>query len=144
MSDTDLYENDFALWSDRQADALRRRAWNELDWENVAEEIESLGRSDRREIRSRLKVICEHLLKWQFQPDKRSTSWRTSIHNSRDKIADLIAESPSLANYPAGQLAGAYVPARRDAAEETGIADLPETCPWTIEQVLDPDFWPES
>ena len=144
MSDAKLYDDDIALWADRQAEALRRRASNEIDWDNVAEEIESLSRSDRREIRNRLKVICRHLLKWRFQPDKRSENWRSSVENGRDAIADLIAESPSLGSYPAPQLDRAYTLGRKDAAKETGIADLPETCPWTIGQVLDPDFWPDG
>jgi hypothetical protein len=140
-----LYETDSAAWAEQQADALRRRAANEIDWDNVAEEIESLSRSDKREIRSRLAVICEYLLKWQFQADARSGSWRSSIREGRDKIADLIEESPSLAGYPAlhfGGPRGAYARGRAKAAEETGIADLPEASPWTIEQVLDPAFWP--
>lgn len=140
------YETDFVAWADLQADALRRRAANEIDWENVAEEIESLSRSDRREIRSRLAVICEHLLKWEFQVDARSPSWRASIREARDRIADLIEESPSLAAYPATQLPGprgAYTRGRREAVDATGITDLPETCPWAIDQVLDANFWPE-
>lgn len=140
------YDTDIALWSTRQADALRRRASNEIDWENVAEEIESLSRSDKREIRNRLAVICEHLLKWQFQPDARSNSWRRSVSDARDAIADIIEDSPTLAGYPASRLSephgGAYARGRKGAALETGIADLPATCPWTIEQVRDPDFWP--
>jgi hypothetical protein len=139
---SDLYETDIALWAERQADILRRRASNEIDWENVAEEIESLSRTDKREIRSRLAVICEHLLKWQFQPDARSNSWRSSVRQGRDEIADIIKESPSLAHYPAQQLPDAYARGRKAAAEETEIADLPAACPWTIDQVLDSDFWP--
>ena len=143
MSD---YDTDFALWSEQQAKALRRRASNEIDWEHVAEEIESLGKSDKREIRSRLAVICAHLLKWQYQPDARSNGWRGSVAEVRDQIADLLEESPSLKEYPAGQLSeprgGAYAQGRKRAALQSGIADLPSTCPWTIEQVLDSDFWP--
>jgi len=142
---SDLYETDFALWSERQADAVRRRAGNEIDWENVAEEIESLGRSDRREISSRLAVICAHLLKWQFQPKRRSRSWRSSVVQNRRKIADLIDESPSLASYPAEHLdgpKGAYEDGRCVAEAETGLTKLPAECPWTIDQVLDADFWP--
>lgn len=139
------YETDFVAWADLQADALRRRATNEIDWENVAEEIESLSRSDRREIRGRLTVLCEHLLKWGFQSDARSPSWRASIHEARDRIADLIEESPSLAAYPGTQLSGprgAYARGRREAVDATGGVGLPEACPWTIDQVLDPEFWP--
>jgi hypothetical protein len=144
MSDTaDLYETDFALWSDRQAAAIRRRAGNEIDWENVAEEIESLGKSDRREIGSRLAVICAHLLKWQFQPDVRSGSWRGSVTENRRKIAKLIKESPSLKPHPAHVIAEAYDDGREVAEAETGLT-LPEMCPWTIDQALDRDFWPEG
>jgi hypothetical protein len=138
----DLYDTDSAAWAEQQADALRRRAANEIDWENVAEEIESLARSDRREIRSRLVVICEHLLKWSYQPDHRSGSWRGSVVEARDQIANLIQESPSLGDYPAVVLLQAYRPAQRKAEAETGLLGLPETCPWTIEQVLDHAFWP--
>ena len=137
----DRYEDDTVLWAERQADALRRRASNELDWENVAEEIESLARTDRREIRSRLVILCQHLLKWQFQPEARSNSGRSSIHEARDRIADLIEESPSLAAYPGAQLSDSYERGRKLALIETEIAGLPASCPWTIEQVLDPDFY---
>jgi hypothetical protein len=78
---------------------------------------------------------------WQFQPAGRSPSWTRSIMDNRNAIADLIEESPSLAVYPAAHLAWAYARGREAAAKETGIVDLPETCPWTIEQVLAPDFW---
>ncbi len=145
MSDnTGLYERDFAEWSERQAEALRRRAANEIDWENVAEEIESLGRSDRREIRSRLAVICEHLLKWRFQPERRSNNWRGSIIEARGQIADLIEESPSLTAYPASVLGAAYRRGRERAEVDTGISDLPPACPWAAEQVLDDAFWTEG
>jgi hypothetical protein len=141
------YETDFAAWADTQADALGRRATNEIDWENVAEEIESLSRSDRRQIRSRLAVICEHFLKWEFQPDARSPSWRVSIREGRDRIADLIEESPSLVACPATYLSGprgAYARGRSAVADTIGFIGLPATCPWTVDQLLDPDFWPGS
>jgi hypothetical protein len=139
------YDTDFAAWSDHQAAALRRRAANEIDWENIAEEIESLGRSDRREIRNRLAVICEHLLKWAYQPEQRSSSWRGSVIEARQQILSLIEESPSLEAYPAAVLNtqhGAYLHGRAKAMAATEIGDLPETCPWSIEQLLDDDYWP--
>lgn len=122
------YENDFAAWSKTQADLLRRHATDGIDFENVEEEIESLGRSDRREIRSRLTIICEHLLKWRYQPEERSPSWRSSIRRNPDQIAGLIEESPSLASYPSECLAGAYASGQA-AIDETGLMDLPELCP---------------
>lgn len=144
---SDLYDIDFAAWSDHQADALRRRAANEIDWENIAEEIASLGRSDRREIRNRLAVICEHLLKWAYQPEQRSSGWRGSVVEARQQIASLIEESPSLAAYPATALIGrhgAYLHGRAKAAAATELVGLPETCPWSAEQLLDDQFWPRD
>jgi hypothetical protein len=139
---SELYESDIAAWAEQQAAVLRRRAADEVDWENVAEEIERLARSDRREIRNRLAVICEHLLKWAYQPELRSGSWRASVVEGRDQIAGLIEESPSLRDYPATVLATAFATARRKAEAETGLAGLPELCPWTIGEVLDHAFWP--
>jgi hypothetical protein len=140
---TDGYETDFHRWAETQAGLLRTRSANELDWDNLAEEIGALARSDRREIRNRLVVLCAHLLKWEFQPAQRSNSWRSSIREARRQIAGLIEESPTLAGYPADKLADAYGHGREDAEAEAGLPDLPADCPWTIEQVLDDAFWPE-
>ena len=140
---SDLYETDFVLWAKQQADALHRRAANEIDWENVAEEIGILARSDRRDIHNRLAVICIHLLKWTYQRGLRSRSWRRSIIEARDQIANLVEESPSLGSYPASRLAKAYADGHRIAELETGLADLPKTCPWTIDQVLSHNFMPD-
>ncbi len=135
--DTDLYE-----WTKEQADALRRRAANALDWDNLAEEIESLGKSDRRQIQSRLEVLLMHLLKWRYQPEWRCGSWRGSIFEARLRLRKLLAESPSLRPYPAEYLPEAYGDARRRALEETGLLGLPEACPWTIDEVMAEDFLP--
>jgi len=140
---SDLYETDFVSWAEQQADALHRRAANEIDWENVAEEIGILARSDRRDIHNRLAVICSHLLKWTFQRGLRSRSWRRSIIEARDQIANLVEESPSLGSYPVSRLAKAYADGYRIAELETGLADLPKTCPWTIDQVLSHNFMPD-
>jgi hypothetical protein len=139
---SDLYDTDVALWSEQQADALRRRAANEIDWENVAEEIADVGRSEEREVESRLAIACEHLLKWQFQPHLRSNSWRSSVVQARTRIARVIRRNPSLKAYPASVLADAYQDGRDVAEAETGLLDLPAACPWTVEQVLDRTFWP--
>ena len=140
---SDLYETDFVLWAVQQADALHRRVANEIDWENVAEEIEILARSDRREIHNRLAAVCTHLLKWTYQRGLRSRSWRRSIIEARDQIANLVEESPSLGSYPVSRLAKAYADGYRIAELETGLADLPKTCPWTIDQVLSHNFMPD-
>jgi len=142
MADADLYDTDTAAWAQQQASALRRRAANEVDWDNVAEEIEDVAGSQKREIRNRLVVICSHLLKWAHQPEHRSSSWRGFIVEGRDGIADVLEESPSLAPYPAARLAKSYAAGRRKAAAETGLIGLPETCPWSVDQVLDHAFWP--
>ena len=139
---SELYEADIAAWAEQQADALRRRAADEIDWENVAEEIEDVARRDRDRIYGALVTAITHLLKWQFQPDMRSGAWRSAVVRARDRIAKLVKDSPSLRSYPAAVLPEAYPPARRAAEAETGLAGLPELCPWTIDQVLDHAFWP--
>jgi hypothetical protein len=139
---SELYEDDIAAWAARQADLLRRRASNKLDWDNIAEEIADVGRSEEREVESRLAIACEHLLKWEFQPRLRSNSWRSSVVQARTRIARVIRRNPSLKSYPATVLADAYQDGRDVAEAETGLLHLPETCPWTVEQVLDRSFWP--
>jgi len=140
-----LYERDFARWAEEQGRKLRMRAAGEIDWENVAEEIESLGRSDRYEIESRMEVLLLHLLKWRFQPHARSNSWRATITEQRVRIARRITDSPSLKHYPAAILDDAYRIARAAAADQMSLAleDLPQACPFAMGDVLDPRFLPE-
>ena len=135
--DTDLYE-----WTVEQAALLRKRAANELDYDNLAEEIESLGKSDRQEVLSRLENLVLHLLKLQYQPGKRSPSWVGSVQEARNRLEDLLEQSPSLKPYAAECLPRAYVRARNQALRQTGLSRLPETCPWAIDDVLSADFWP--
>jgi hypothetical protein len=130
------YEVDFYIWTRGQADALRRRAANELDWENLAEEIESVGRSEKREIESRLEDLLLHLLKWRYQPALQCGSWRSSIGEARFRIARVVKDNPSLRDYPGECLADIYPTAKTRAIAETGRLDLPESCPWTIEQLM--------
>jgi hypothetical protein len=139
------YEQDYFAWSKDQAARIRAAKPGSIDWENVAEEIESLGRSDKRAIESDLNVVLVHLLKWAFQPDERKRGWRSSIAEHRHRIAKRTKESPSLRNYPSVVLADEYAYARQTAADETGLPEsvFPRACPFTIEQVLDPDFYPE-
>jgi hypothetical protein len=140
------YEGDFHAWTNDQAARLRAQKPKGIDWENLAEEVESLGRSERREIRSRMLVLLRHLLKWQFQPAKRSNSWRASIAGARKELARDLAENPSLKRYPAQVLADQYELARLEAAGETGLAEetFPRTCPYAVARILDPDFYPEA
>jgi hypothetical protein len=146
MSD---YDTDFYAWTQAQAAAIRAKDLAVLDLENLAEEIESLGRSDRRAITHQLERLLLHLLKWVYQPDQRARrgrGWRGSVRQARTAIADLLEESPSLRDYPAQRVALAYRRARQQSAIQTGLplATFPETCPWSSAQLLDEDFWPED
>lgn len=140
-NDTMSYDADFYAWTQAQGDALRRRAMNEVDWDNLAEEIESVGRSDRKEIRSRLEVLLVHLMKWAYQPPWQCE--RDLIDEQRRGIADVIEDSPSLAGYPAEALARAYELAIIDKAiRRLELINLPKACPWTIAEVLSPELLP--
>jgi hypothetical protein len=138
------YDEDFALWSAEQAELIRAGRLDKVDLENIAGEIESLGRSDRREIVSRLTIILVDLLKWQFHPEARSNRWAASIVQNRDAIEALLEESPSLRAFVPAALQRAYRPAPLLASGETTLplTAFPADCPYGAEQVLDPDFWP--
>ena len=140
------YETDFYLWTQQQADLLRQGQFNrvDLDAANIAEEIESMGRREKHSIRSYLFNVIMHLLKWQYQPERRGTSWKLSICNGRDQIAWQIKDSPSLRPQLEGLLAEVYPSARRNAADETGLplTTFPDQCPFTVEQITG-DYWPD-
>jgi hypothetical protein len=138
------HEEDFALWSAEQAALIRAEKFDRVDLENVAEEIESLGRSEEHQIDSRMEILLQHLLKWHLQPSKRSRSWKASIVEQRIRIERIVKSSPSLRNYPATSLHGSFIIGRTDAMNETMLpeAAFPEDCPYTIEQVLDLKFFP--
>ncbi|HEX5077691.1 MAG TPA: DUF29 domain-containing protein [Geminicoccaceae bacterium] len=140
------YEDDLFAWTQEQAALLRAHAPAGIDWENLAEEIESMGRRDRRELKSRLRVILLHLLKWQAQPDQRGTSWRKTLRTQRREIRDLLEQSPSLRREMPDLMRGAYADAVKDALDETGLgADrFPSTCPYRPDQVLDEDHLPAT
>ena len=125
---------------------LREGPLSDLDRENLAEEIESLGRSDKREIERRLKVLLVHLLKSQFQPERAKQGWKSTIVEQRRRIYKLVKESPSLRQYPTLVLAEEYEYARDDVAEETGLPvhAFPKTCPYSIADILDLKFYPEA
>lgn len=142
----ELYTVDFYAWTREQARLLRERRWDDLDLSNLIDEVESVGSSEKREIRNRLVKLLSHLLKWKFQPGFRGSSWRRTIRDQRIQIAEIIEESPSLREYPASVLEGAYLSATLEAAEETrmAIGVFPRECPFTLEQALDPEFFPED
>ena len=137
------YDADFYQWTIEQAGALKRRAVDELDYDNLAQEIEALSRTEKREIRSRLEVLLIHLLKWRYQPEKQSVSWRAFIAEARQRIEDVLSDNPSLRAFPADALASAYRLATLDkAVRRLELLHLPQSCPWTIEDILRDDFWP--
>jgi hypothetical protein len=140
------YDADFSAWSSEQARRLRKLKPHGLDWQNLAEEVESLGRSDKRAIGSALKIILEHLIKWRFQPEKRSSSWSDSIEEHRDRIIRILEDSPSLATLPRSLLEQEYSRGRRKALRDTRLpsGNVPAACPFTVDEVLDPGFWPDS
>ncbi|MEQ1619725.1 MAG: DUF29 domain-containing protein [Terricaulis sp.] len=143
---TDLYDKDTYTWALQQADALRRRSANEIDWENVAEEMESVGKSEARELSSRLAVLLAHLLKWLFQPDQRSKSWEATITTQRRLIGQHLLDNPGLKPRRDELFAKAYTEALGVAASETGLGleAFPETNPFTLSDAMDDGFWPEQ
>ncbi|WP_246191335.1 DUF29 domain-containing protein [Aureimonas leprariae] len=140
------YEEDFYAWTVDQAARLRARAHNGIDWENAAEEIESLGKSDRRELHSRLRVLLHHLLKWKFQSIKRKSGWRRTIREQRRQVLLLLRDSPSLRSTLRSVTEEEYPHAVEEAVDETRIptSAFPKACPFTVEDILDPDFYPEA
>jgi hypothetical protein len=138
------YDEDLVLWTERQAALIRARQFDLVDWDNIAEEIESLGISDRRELGRRLEVLMMHLLKWQLQPMHRSRSWRSTIRVQRGRIERLLKQSPSLRREVAALSEEHYASARDMASAETGFAPatFPEALPYTPAQILDNDFFP--
>jgi len=138
------YETDLYLWTQAQAALLRNGRPREIDWHHLAEEIESVGGSQKSEIRNRLAILLQHLLKWEFQPEKRKYGWRASIVEQRLQIDGLIEVSPSLRSWPEAVLAKSYRLARTRAADETGLPEngFPETCPYSLALILDEGFYP--
>src|SRR5271167_4337655 len=118
-----LHDSDFYAWSLEQAALLRAGRVQEADLAAIAEEIESMGKTEKRELVSRLTVLLLHLLKWRFQPKGRGKSWRLSIANARDEIADLVADNPSLRSLLDAVTGQAYRYARRRAAIETNLGE---------------------
>lgn len=139
-----LYESDFCAWTQQQADRIRARAHNEIDWENVAEEIESVGRGEKKELRSRLEVLLRHLFKWELQSERRKSGWYGTIAEQRAQIRYTIEDSPSLRGYPAAHVAEMYRIARMRAASEMGknVSTIPAICPYDVENILHDEFLP--
>lgn len=138
------YRADFFGWATEQARLLRSGQVDAIDFENVAEEIESMGRSQRRELTNRLAVLLAHLLKWQYQPNLRGNSWRLTVEEQRIRVADHLDENPSLRALVPDAMRSAYRLALIQAQRESGLpaSAFPAACPFTMEQATDEAFWP--
>jgi len=141
-----LYEADFYAWANQQAALLRAGDLTAADIEQIAEEIESMGRSEKRELLSRLAVLLMHLLKWQHQPTLRGNSWRATIKVQRRELERHLADNPSLKARLPELIATAYEDATLLAARETGLAEsvFSDSCPWSFQEMMDYGFWPEA
>lgn len=141
----ELYERDFALWIDEQVELLSTRAFDRLDLEHLIDELEGMRKSEQRSLNSNVVVILKHLLKWQFQPKRRSRSWLVSIAEHRRRLIEELEDSPSLRHYMGAAFERNHEQARKQAIIETGLSGqrFPETPPYSIEQVLDPDYLPD-
>ena len=141
-----LYETDFYAWANEQAALLRAGKLSAADIEHIAEEIESMGRTEKRELVSRLIVLLLHLLKWQFQPGLRGNSWRLTVKEQRLRLADHLADNPSLNARLPEAISNAYRLALVEAERETGLPEttFPVECPWSFDQLSSPSFWPEQ
>jgi hypothetical protein len=140
-----LYDRDFHAWAHEQAALARSRSGNALDWDNVAQELEGLGKHQQSELASRYRVLVMQLLKWLFQPQGRGASWEATIKVQRKSIARHLRKNLSLKATDEEAFRDCYDDARLGASQETGIAfDLfPENPPFTPEQARDPEFWPD-
>jgi hypothetical protein len=141
---TSTYDDDYYTWTKLQADALRRRSANELDWDLLSQELEALGKTEERELRSRYRVLLAHLLKWIVQPDRRTRSLENTIRTQRDEVDVHLTDNPGLKSIESEAFASAYRNARRDASTETDLdlKSFPETPPFTMDQAKDEAWWP--
>jgi hypothetical protein len=142
------YDQDFYAWLMENAAALRQGRFAEVDAENVAEELEAMGRSEKHELENRLAVLLAHLLKWTVQRERRERhihSWRATIREQRRRIDRLLAESPSLRPTLPEMLVEACPSAVDRAVADTDLPDsaFPSACPFSMDQALEPEYWPE-
>jgi hypothetical protein len=140
-----LYEQDFCLWVEQALVLLREGNLRDLDLENLLEEIADMSNSQKQALESNLKIILMHLLKYKYQPDKRTNSWRYTIVEHRQRIRKAFKNSPSLKRHFLDEFADVYLDARKLASVETNISidTFPITSPFTVSQVLDEDYLPE-
>ncbi|MCP2727556.1 DUF29 domain-containing protein [Limnofasciculus baicalensis] len=139
-----LYEKDFYAWTQEQAKLLQDGVWDSLDIVNLVEEIESLGKQQRQELRNRLGILLGHLLKWEFQPNKRSKSWFVTLREQRREIRYILEQNTSLKPYLPEALQKAYQSGIDLVVRETPLKDrdLPPECLYSLEEILDSAFFP--
>jgi hypothetical protein len=140
-----LYEVDYLRWIETTVEKLQVRDYSSVDWENLIEEIADMGRSERKSLKSNLIVVLTHLLKWQYQPEFRSGSWKGSIVEHRRRIRDALSDSPSLKPYLEEVFTQCYLDAVELASAETElpVETFPQECPYTPAEVRDSSFLPE-
>ena len=147
-SNRELYDHDFYTWSMTTAALIRHGKWPDIDPKSLAEEVEGLGISQQHALQSHLKQLVMHLLKWVYQPQGRQMGhpWQSSILHARDEIALVLERSPGLQQQMPAYLTKRYPAARRLASVETDLplTTFPAACPWTLEQLLGDDFFPEG
>jgi hypothetical protein len=138
------YDQDFHVWILNNVELLRSGKLTEVDAEHIAEELESMGKRDLRQLRSRLQVLVMHLLKSHYQPQNQTKSWLTAIDHQRDQIESLLLDSPSLREQPPQALDWIYPKAIRDASRETNLppSTFPLQLPYSLDEILDPNFLP--
>jgi Domain of unknown function DUF29 len=144
MPSPSLYETDFYAWTQEQATLLRNEQWSQIDLQNLIEEIQSLGKQQRQELRNRLSVLIGHLLKWQYQSGRRSRSWLATLRIQRLDIAELLEDNPSLKPYLEEALHKAYLKGVELALGETDLPKriFPVQCPYSLSEILNYDFYP--
>ena len=139
------YESDYYGWTLEQADLIKNKRLDEVDFDHLIEELESMGASEKRELLNRLRVLLMHLLKWAYQPEYRGRSWVNTIREQRRMIPVHLKQNPSLKSKLDEFMLDGYALGRGGAADETGLPEstFPEECPWTFEQAMNAEFWPE-
>lgn len=139
-----LYDTDYLQWLETTVEKLRHQDYANVDWDNLVEEIEDMGRSERRSLESNLIVVLLHLLKWQYQPQFRSGSWAGSIVEHRRRIKKALKESPSLKPYLDSIFAESYTEAVKQAKAETDLPleTFPTTCQYELAEVINDEFFP--
>ncbi|MDI9636200.1 DUF29 domain-containing protein [Geitlerinema splendidum] len=140
------YNTDFYAWTMEQAEHLKTGQWQHLDIENLVEEIESLGKREKQELRNRLRILIGHLLKWQYQPEKQSNSWQATIREQRRRIIQHLEENPSLQSYLPEAFQLGFEDGVDLAVQETNLPEeiFPTNCPYTLDQTLDAEFLPNT